>query len=256
VLSELCDGQILKTKRAEVIKSLQGHWQDHHLFTLRQALESYEFCRRQMAACDEQIEALLQRVTKDKPPQVPPPGQKVKVVRHNAPQIDQLHRLLITVTDGVDPSRLPGISPLGFMKLLGEIGTDLSRWQSEKHFTSWLGLSPASARSGKRNKRLKRKKTVAGQIFREAVMSIAKSKHLALGSNYRRLKARKGPAIAVVAIARKLAVLYYNLFTKGLDYVEEGVKRYEERYRQQTLRYLEKSAKAFGFSLTPAPASS
>ena len=255
-LSEFCDGQILKTKRAEVIKSLQGHWQDHHLFSLRQALESYEFCLRQMAACDEQIEALLQRVTKDKPPQAPPPDQKVKVVRHNAPDIDQLHRLLITLTGGVDASRLPGISPLGFMKLLGEIGTDLSKWKSEKHFTSWLGLSPASARSGKRNKRLKRKKTMAGQIFREAVLSIAKSKHLALGSNYRRLKARKGAAIAVVAIARKLAVLYYNLFTKGLHYVEEGVKRYEERYRQQTLHYLEKTAKAFGFSLTAAPASS
>lgn len=253
-LSALCAAQILKHKKAAVIKSLQGHWQEHHLFALRQALESYEFCLRQMAACDKEIEALLQQVTKDKPPQAPEPGRKIKVVRHNAPRIDQLHRLLITLSGGTDATKLPGISPLGFMKLLGEIGTDLSRWPSVKHFTSWLGLSPGRSQSGKKHKRIPRKKTVAGQIFREAVLSITKSKHLALGAAYRRLRAKKGNAVAIVAIARKLAVLYYNLFTKGLDYVEDGVQRYEEKYRQQTLRYLEKTAKAFGFVLTEATA--
>jgi transposase len=255
-LCALCAAQIRKHKKAEVIKSLQGHWQEHHLFALRQALESYEFCLRQMAACDKEIEALLQKVTKDKPPQMPEPGRKIKVVRHNAPQIDQLHRLLVTLSGGTDATKLPGISPLGFMKLLGDIGTDLSRWPSVKHFTSWLGLSPGlspgRAQSGKRRKRIPRKKTVAGQIFREAVLSITKSKHLALGAAYRRLRAKKGSAVAIVAIARKLATLYYNLFTKGLDYVEEGVQRYEEKYRQQTLRYLEKTAKTFGFVLTSA----
>jgi transposase len=251
-LCALCAPQILKHKKAEVIKSLQGHWQEHHLFALRQALESYEFCLRQMTACDKEIEALLQKVTKDKPPQEPEAGRKIKVVRHNAPQIDQLHRLLITLSGGIDATKLPGISPLGFMKLLGEIGTDLNRWPSVKHFTSWLGLSPGRSQSGKKRKRIPRKKTVAGQIFREAVLSITKSKHLALGAAYRRVRAKKGSAVAIVAIARKLAVLYYNLFTKGLDYVEDGVKAYEEKYRQQTLRYLEKTAKAFGFVLTAA----
>jgi len=252
VLSELCAGQILKKKRAEVIKSLEGHWQEHHLFALRQALESYEFCLCQMAACDREIEALLQRLTKDKPPQSPEPGRKVKVVRHNAPQISELHQLLITLTGGCDATTLPGISPLGFMKLIAETGTDLSCWPSAKHFTSWLGLAPGSSQSGKRRKKIPRKKTLAGQIFREAVLSLAKSKHLALGAAYRRLRARKGGAIAVVAIARRLATLYYNLFTKGLDYVEEGVKRYEEKYRQQTLRYLQNTATSLGFTLIPA----
>jgi transposase len=255
VLCELCDAQILKTKREKVLKSLQGQWQEHHLFALRQALEGYEFCLGQMAACDREIEALLQRMTKDKPPQSPDPGQKVKVVRHNAPDIEHLHRLLITLTGGRDATRLPAISPLGFMKLIAETGTDLSRWQTAKHFTSWLGLAPGSSQSGKRRRRVPRKKTVAGQIFREAVLSLAKSKHLALGAAYRRLRAKKGSAIAIPAIARKLADLYYNLLTKGLDYVEEGVKRYEERYRQQTLRYLQKTAQTFGLNLIPNPAS-
>ena len=250
-LAELCDAQILKHKRAQVLKSLEGHWQEHHLFALRQAVEGYEFCLRQAVACDKQIEALLEAINRDKPPQSPAAGRKIKIVRHNAPQIEQLHQHLITLTGGRDATQLPGIAPLGFMKLLAETGPDLSKWKSEKHFTSWAGLAPGSNQSGRRRKRVRRKKTVTGQIFREAVMSIAKSKHLALGAAYRRLKSRKGAPIAVTAIARKLAELYYRLLTRGLDYVEEGIQRYEEKYRQQTLRYLEKTAQAFGFALTP-----
>lgn len=252
-LAALCDAQILKTKRAEVIASLRGHWQDHHLFALRQALECYEFCQAQVRACDQQIEALLERINRDRPPQEPEAGRKIKTVRHNAPVITDLHRHLITMTGGRDATKLPGISPLGFMKLLGETGPDLSAWRSAKHFTSWAGLAPGSNQSGRRRKRVRRKKTTVGQIFREAVLSIAKSKHLALGAAYRRLRSRRGAPIAVTAIARRLAVLYYHLLTKGLDYVEEGIRRYEERYRQQTLRHLQKTAATFGFVLTQSP---
>ena len=253
-LAELCDAQILKHKRAKVIKSLQGCWQEHHLFALRQAVEGYEFCLRQAAACDKEIEALLERINKDKQPQVPEAGRKIKIVRHNAPEIKELHRHLITMTAGRDATKLPGISPLGFMKLLAETGTDLSKWKTEKHFTSWSGLAPGSNQSGNRRKRVRRKKTKVGQIFREAALSISKSKHLALGAAHRRLRSRKGAAIAVTATARKLAELYYRLLTKGIDYVEQGIVRYEEQYRRQTLRYLEKTAHKLGFSLNPTPA--
>ena len=251
-LCALCDAQILKHKRQQVLKSLQGHWQEHHLFALGQALEGYEFCLAQARACDRQIEALLQRINRDQPPQAPEAGRKIKTVRHNAPDIENLHGHLITFTGGRDATKLPGISPLGFMKLLGETGPDLSAWPSEKHFTSWAGLAPGSNQSGHRRKRVRRKKTVIGQIFREAALSIAKSKHLALGAVYRRLKRHRGAPIAMTAIARKLAELYYRLLTKGLDYVEEGIARYEERHRQQTMRFLQKTAKSYGFTLTPA----
>lgn len=250
-LAALCDAQILQRKRAAVLKSLRGHWQEHHLFALRQGLEGYEFCLGQMRACDHQIEALLERLNRHRPPQAPEAGRKLKVVRHNAPVIADLHGKLITLTGGRDATKLPGISPLGFMKLLGETGPDLRAWPTEKHFTSWAGLAPGSHQSGRRKKRVRRKKTVVGQIFREAVLSLAKSKHLALGAAYRKLRARKGAPIAVTAIARKLAELYYRLMTKGLDYVEQGIQRYEQRFREQTLRHLKKTADAFGFDLIP-----
>ena len=251
-LSELCDAQILKHKRAQVVASLEGHWQKHHLFALGQALEGYEFCQAQARACDQQIEALLIGINKGKPLQRPPDGQKVKKVRHNAPAIENLHGHLITMTGGRDVTTLPGFTPLGFMKLLGETGPDLSAWPTHKHFTSWAGVAPGRNQSGRRNKRVPRKKTVIGQIFREAALSIAKSKHLALGAAYRRLRGSRGAAIAIMATARKLAELYYKLLTKGLDYVEEGIRRYEEKYQKQTLHYLQKKAAALGFTLAPA----
>jgi transposase len=210
-----------------------------------------------MAACDEQIAVLLERLAKAQPAPPPlPPGveaPKRKLIRHNAPAIPKLHEYLLAITGGHDVSRLPGFTDLGFMKLIAETGTDLSRWKTEKHFTSWATLAPGSSQSGRRRKRVPRKKSKVGQIFREAVMSIAKSTKLALGAAYRRLKGRTSPAVAVVAIARKLAVLYYRVMTKGLAYVEQGIARYEEKYREQTLRYLQKKAAELGHALTPNP---
>jgi len=247
-LATLCDLQILSKKREQVIKSLEGNWREHHLFALRQALECYEFYQEKIADCDRQIDQALTKLRGGQPPVQPSAGGKK--LRHNAPRIENLHGKLLSLSGGCDPTLIAGISSLSFMKLMGEVGTDLCAWPTEKHFTSWLGLAPGKHQSGKRKRRVPRPKTVAGQIFRDCVMSIAKSKYTALGAFYRRLKARKGPAVAATAVARKLAELYYRAMTKGMEYVERGVAHYEEVYRQQTLRYLNKMAAAFGLAVT------
>jgi len=254
VLAALCTDQILKKKKAEVLASLEGDWQEHHLFALRQALEAYRFYHQQIAACDEQVETLLRELNADRPIQKPPPGQKVKVVRHNAPQIDNLHGLLLTLTGGRDATLVPSISPLSWLKLTGEVGIDLSSFRNEKQFSAWAAVSPWRHQSGKRKRRHERAKTKVGQIFREAAMSIAKSKHLALGGFYRRIKGRRGAAVAMVATARKLAVLYYRVMTRGLHYVEEGLAKYEANYRAQMERNLRKTAARLGFTLQPKTA--
>lgn len=254
VLAALCEAQVLKKKKAEVLASLEGDWQEHHLFALRQALEAYRFYQGQIAACDAQIEALLRTLTAELPPQAPKPGQKVKVVRHNAPAIANLHGLLLTLAEGNDATLLPGISPLGWMKLIGEVGTDLSAFANEQHFAAWCGLAPRRHQSGRRQRRLPRPKPVVGQIFREAVMSLAGSKYLALGGFYRRVKGRRNAAVAAVATARKLAVLFYRAMTRGLQYVERGLAEYEATYRAQSERRLRKMAASLGFNLQPKTA--
>lgn len=251
-LANLCDNSILKSKEAEVIKSLEGRWSDHHIFALRQALECYEFYRQKMVECDQQIELWLEEQSQDKT-EPPKPKAPRKKIRHNAPAIDDLDGKMLRLTNGRDVAALPGITALGMMKLVGEVGLDMSHWPTEKHFTSWAGLAPGKNQSGKRYRRPRGKKTIVGQIFREAAMSVSRSKNLALGAYYRRIKARRGPAIAMKALARKIAVMFYFVMTKGLEYVEEGIEAYQKRYEEQRRRFAKKLAAEMGCELVPKP---
>lgn len=255
VLTALCDVRIRQEKLVDVRKSLEGHYQEHHLFALRQALEGYEFYQDQIAACDAKIGTLLTEMTVDCEPVEVPSGRKVKLVRHNAPAIEDLHGTLLKLTGGRDATCLPGVSPLGFLKLVSETGVDMSPWPTAKHFVSWATLTPRYSRSGKQKRRSRGKATSqVGQILREAVLSIAKSKRLALGGDYRRIKSRRGPRIAVKAIARKLAVLYYNLMKHGKEYVEQGIEARERQQEQNTIKYLTRMARKHGLQLTELPA--
>jgi hypothetical protein len=157
------------------------------------------------------------------------------------------------MTGGNDPSRITGLTDKTLLELLGETGTNLEEhWATEKHFASWVALSPAMHQSGKSNRRKKIKKNSrAGQIFREAALSIAASKHAALSAFYKRMKARKGFLHALKATARKIAVLYYRIMTKGLAYVEYGIEQYQQRFKEQQVRHLQKRAKALGLLLVP-----
>jgi transposase len=254
-LADLCEKQILNKKREQVVLSLQGVFKREHLFALRQAVECYEFYDRQILACDAEIEKLLQEINEHlPPPQDHPTLYQSKPTRHNAPKIENLHPMLVTMMGGKDLATISGLTDLSFLKLLSEIGTDISRWPTFKHFTAWLGLTPNRHQSGKTNKRrTNRAKTRAGQIFREAAQSLSVSKFLALGSFYRRICTRRGPKIANMATARKLAVWVYNLLKNGHQFVEQGVVEYNKRLKIKQEQLLMKMAKKLGFELTPQP---
>lgn len=251
-LAELCEQSILKNKRASIIASLRGNFKAEHIFALKQALSAYDFYQQQIAECDKQIEALLNDHTNHlpTPPQIMPP----KPIRHNAPDIDELHLKLMKLTGGKDPSRITGLTDKTLLELLAETGTALQEhWPTEKHFVSWLALAPVMHQSGKSHRRKKIKKnSSAGQIFKEAALSISASKHAALSAFYCRMRARKGFLHALKATARKIAVLYYRIMTKGLAFVERGIEVYQQKFKEQQLRLLHKRARALGLQLVPA----
>lgn len=250
-LVELCDERIKKHKRDRVIASLEGHYKDEQVFALRQGYAGWCFYQEQMAQCDAAIAAWLAEQTVDMPDA--PTSGPVKAIRHNAPQIEDLHGQLMKLTGGNDPTVLPCINDRTLLALVAETGTEMSRWPSEKHFTSWLGLSPRTDQSGKRwRKRRVKHHNRAGQIFRESAQSLGGSKYLALGGFYRRVRARHGAAVAVKASARKLAVLYYRLMRYGVGYVEHGLAAYEQQYKQQRIASLRKQAKALGLQVVVA----
>lgn len=250
-LASLCEDSILKKKRAEVIASLKGNFRTEHIFALEQAVTAYQFYQQQIAKCDKQIESLLEQFTEGKP--VPSHINKSKQIRHNPPRVDELHTKLMIITEGKDPTTITGMNDKTLLEAISATGLQLERtWRTKKHFTSWLALCPNMHRSGKSNKKRKIKKhSTAGEIFLEAAMSIANSKYSALSAFYKRLQAKKGRRLALKATARKIAERYYDIMTKGVDFVEIGLVRYEQKFKEQQLKQLYKQAKLFNLQLSP-----
>lgn len=244
VLLSLCHTSLKKTKSEKIIEALNGNYKAEYLFELKQAYEGYMFYQKQIDQCDKKIEKFLSKLTKNIDlDQEKFKDHKIKQISHNKPNIPDLHNSLLKLNN-VHASALPGISDYTFLKLTAELGTDLSQWSSVKNFTSWLGLAPGQNKSGKMNKRSRKKSTTrAGQIFKQSAQTILNSKNIALGDFARKLRAKRGPAIAIKATARKLAELYYRLFTKGLEFIERGIEYYKELQKNKQINYIKKMAK-------------
>jgi hypothetical protein len=255
-LLALCDLQIQKKKGGAVKESLRGCWKKEQLFALRQALELWETYQQKIADCDREIEAQLHQLAGSLPPVAGSGGGEVKLAPakepgKNAPVIERFQELLARVCGGRDATQIPGLSTYLVLQLISEVGTDMSRWPTEKHFCSWLGLAGGRKQSGKRKGRVKAHRNRAGRMFCAAARALANSVDKALGGFYRRLRGRLGGLAANVALARKLAQLFYRLLRYGLDYVEKGLKSYEAKVLQTETRLLCKLAKKQGFTLVP-----
>lgn len=250
-LTELCHIKILKHKKQSVLKSLNGHYTTNNLFALEQAVDCYDFYQQKITQCDKKIQECLERMNKNSNEDQHGKKQKRKPIRHNKPSIDNLDAHLLTIFSGKDATVLPGISDYNWLQLLSEVGTDLTKWKTEKHFTSWLGLAPKQHNSGKRNKNYKSKGSPkAGIIFKQAAAGLLNSKNIALGVFGRKIRAKKGGLVAIKAVARKLAVLYYKLQTKGLEYIEKGIEDYQEKLLKQKQNGIIKAAKNLGMQIS------
>jgi transposase len=250
-LLELCDGQIQKKKAEAVKESLRGTWKAEHLFALKHGLEAWEFYQQKIAECDREIERVLQDLAGPETK----PQSKGKPGGPNTPQIENLHGLLMRLCGDKDVTVLPGLADHTLLSLIGEVGTDLSRWKTDKHFTAWCGLPPGSRQSGKRRGVTSRQRNRAGRLFCVMARSVGRTVDKALGGFYRRLKARRGGLVANQALARKLAALFWRLMVHGQDYVEQGLKKYESRVEETQKSWLRKLAKKHGLVLVSPPPS-
>ncbi len=249
-LVPVCDEQILKTKRERMIDALHGLWRKEHLFALQLAWDSYQAYQRQIKQCDEQIGQVLREISSGRPT---PDLGKAKELRNNAIVLPGLRTQMGQIF-GKDLTKLPCINESTAALLLAEIGNDMSLWKTWRHFGSWLALAPSSAQSGKRRRREKRHLTPAGRILCRAVQCMGVGKHTWLASFYRRIRAKRGAKVAIKATAYKVAKLIYLILTKGWEYVEEGIKKYEQRVRETQLKVLKKLARNLKYDLVPKPA--
>ena len=248
-LALLCDSRILKTKKEWVLKSLKGYYTEAALFQLKQAVKCYDFYGEQISNCDSKLEEVLKKMHQDKPKSLKPINAR-KAIRHHKPNIENMGDHMLAIFQGKDATVLPGITDYNWMQLLSEVGTDLNKWKSEKHFTSWLGLAPKQHNSGKKNRNYKVKGTPkAGLIFKQAAVGLLNSKHIALGAFGRKIRSKKGGLVAIKAVARKLAELYWKLFVKGLEYVENGIQKYQEKMLLNKQRSVTRMARELGLKV-------
>jgi transposase len=240
-----------RATHAEIVAALTGYYQPEHVFVLQQNLALFDACQTQLAACDCAIEAHLQRLTATQPvPPTPLPAPRVPRRPIDNDPVFDIRTPLHHLTGGIDLTQIDGIGPYTALKLIGEIGTDMTRWATEKHFTSWLTLAPQNRISGGRrlSARTEPSANRAAAILRMAAMTLGRGA-TALGAFYRRLAGRIGKPQAITATARKLAVLVYRTLKGELAYHDPGAAAYDRQQRSRVLRRLRRTATTLGFDL-------
>ena len=229
----------MKADEGTIAKSLQGNWREEHIFELTQALELYRFYQDQIAECDLEIEAQLERF-EDLSDGGSPAGDGRRS-QGNAPRFD-IRTYLYRMT-GVDLTRIDGVDGFTALKVISEIGTDMTKWTSAKHFTSWPGLSPDHRITGGRVMSSKTNPSAsrAAAALRLAAHGLHRSDS-AQGAFLRRKKAQLGAPKAITATAHKLARLIYTMLRYGQEYVDAGAEYYESQYQDRALRAAKRRA--------------
>ena len=247
VLARLRDRRC-KADEATIARALQGTWRREHLFELRQAVELFDFYHRQIAACEAEIAVQLGQFEDKSGGQCSGDAGRGRKAGRGALSFDgRQHLQRLT---GVDLTRIDGIDAPTGLQLVAEIGLDMTRWPTDKHFASWLGLAPGSKITGGKqlSSRTKPCASRAATALRLAAHSLHHSRS-ALGAFYRRLKGRLGAPKAITATAHKLACLIYRMLRFGTEYVDAGQDYYEQRYQSRVVAHLTRRAHQLGYQL-------
>lgn len=235
---------------AEIAAALTGHYRPEQLFVLQQNLEIYDAFQRQIEACDTHVEGHLKTITVNATiPAMPLPAARSRRRKSKNEPLFDVRTPLHQIT-GADLSQIDGIGPYNALRLISEIGADMSRWPTERHFTSWTTLAPHNRISGGRllSSRTQPSANRVAVILRVVAMGLARSQ-TALGAFYRRLAFRIGKAKAITATARKLAILVYRVLKGELTYKDPGATSYDARHRESVIRRLRQRAEALGFAM-------
>jgi transposase len=228
-LAKLRDPRIQATEET-ILKSLVGNWRPEHLFTLKQSRQMYGHYQEQINACDAEIEKLLVAFQPRVDPQEKPlpPDRKKKQRGHEkkkaTPKTGFDLRTESYQLFGVDLTQIPGLMTM-VLTLFSEVGRDMSRWKTAGHFVSWLA-------------------------FRMAAYSLHHEQS-SLGHYLRRMKSKLGPKGATTATAHKIAIIFYTMVKKQVEYDET---LWAERDSQREKRFeakLKRQAQQLGYKLVP-----
>lgn len=247
-----------KKSKEEIAKALDGNYREEHLLAIKQALESYDLFHRQVDECEKALENFLERWEDRNTLSHSTGGAGEDVIKKAAMKTEcnkspygfeaeeSLKRIL-----GVNLLDVPGFDVNGVIKIIGEVGTDMTKWPTFKHFSSWLGLCPGNKVSGGKvlSSRTKPSANRAAGALRLAAFTLYRSKS-ALGAYYRKMRARLGAPKAITATAHKLARILYAMLREKKSFVEIGQEAYEQAYKERQVASLKRKAKELGFALS------
>ena len=254
-LAEFRDPRV-KANEEEIARSLEGNWQSDLLFVLKQEQDGYEFCQKQIAECDRHLAQYLQQ-KKDRSQDATLPVEqrkgRLKKTKRYVPQFDLRERLFCLT--GTDLTQIDSIDVMTATTVISETGYDMSKWQTENHFVSWLRLRPDNRISGdkitgKGRLPTNNRATVA---LKMAATTLRKS-NTYLGAQFRRLRTKLGAPSAIKAMAAKLARLIYRMLRYGMKYIDQGATFYELKHRELQVHQLKRKAASLGYQVTPIPA--
>jgi transposase len=240
-----------KASEEDIVKSLEGNYKDEYIFGLQQSLHLYDYYSKLIKECDDQIQEKISAHKDYNAEQALSSVKNKKRKQKNEPDYNlrsELNKLV-----GVDLCAIDGIGALTAQIIVTEIGLDMDKWFSSKHFCSWLGLCPTNSISGGKVLRRGSKKNTnpATVALRKAARGLHHSKS-ALGAFYRRMRAKHGGYKANKATAHKLARIIYNMLKNKTEYEDMGADQYQEKYRNKVVNNLKKKAAALGLKLVEA----
>jgi hypothetical protein len=248
-LAKLRDKRCKKTE-ALIAEELRGTWRDEHLFNLERAYRMLVFGDEQIALYDAKIAAMYKALAESMGRQAPPPSPDSGAKPGTKAFRDAAEKLVLEYVAGFDMTKLAGIGYDTAAKFIGEVGTDLSRFATERHFFSYLGLAPWLGKSAGKNVRQKRRfknTSRAGRVLRMAAATLYRSDS-ELGAYFRSVARRSDRKTAIKATARRMAQIIYRALMHGVAYVERGAEDYERRMREKTLRTVRNLIKVHGIN--------
>lgn len=244
-LASFCDGRIKASKKEFIIKSLEGVWKEEHIFELEQCFTLYHVYQEKIKQCDLQIEKHLRAksgIDKNL-------DEKPKL-KYNKNNLNFDAKQILEKITGTDLSEVFGITDTNAIEIISEVGLDMRKWPTVKHFTSWLNLAPNNKISGGKllSSRIPKKKNNAGQIFKMAAFAVQRSKNW-LAMFYQRIKVKRGTKKAVVATARKIAAIFYKMIKEKVKFNPIPIEKYMDGFKENQIKRLKRQAYNLGYQL-------
>jgi transposase len=251
VLSSLANSRVKKSKE-EIATSLSYNGRKDYLYGLEDCFDSYHWYLAKIDVCDQKIEELMrsQILRLGKPQTDPPPLNRPKRKSKNAPQIP-LEKLSWQRNDGVNLMEIKGVSHATVPAIDCEAGLSIGKFPTAKQWTSWLHLNPNNRKTGGKviSSHVPKGSNRVAAVLRHAAESVGKLKDAPLYPFFQRIMQRKGRAAAIIATARKLAVIIWNMLCKKQAYQPYDTEKIEAQIRNKQIKKINKLLNVFDIKM-------